>query len=56
VKKKDCQRAAGKGAHAAAQEAARNGNCQKADAIIAAASVMNLGARVGTAKQGTSCK
>jgi serine/threonine-protein kinase len=56
VKKKDCQRAVGRGALGAAQEAARNGKCQQADAIIAAATAMGMGGRILAAKQNTSCK
>jgi eukaryotic-like serine/threonine-protein kinase len=56
VKKKDCSRVVQKGALGAAQEAARNGKCQQADAIIAAATAMGIGGRVLKAKEGTSCK
>jgi hypothetical protein len=56
VKKKDCQRAVGRGALDAAREAARNGKCSQADAIIAAAAAMGIGGRVLKAKEGTSCK
>jgi serine/threonine-protein kinase len=57
TKKNACRREVGKGAAVAAKEAANNGNCAQADAIIRAATAMGASSnRLTKAKENTSCK
>jgi eukaryotic-like serine/threonine-protein kinase len=56
-KKKDCQTAVKRNAAKAAKDAAELGQCDKANAIIAAAGQMDAATpRLAAAKAGTSCK